>query len=231
MRTYRNEQFIKRRASIGRYVSLFGLAVLLGGLIVSFALPPEFIWLSFLSLIVGFLASQIGIYYGNRYARRDRPDEVLARALKGFDDRYSLYQYTSPASNVLVTPTACYVFAVKMQSGPISYQNGKWHHGIGWKRLFRAFTQEGLGNPITDAQIEAQALKRYLDKHLPGVEVPIQPVVAFGSPTAEVDAAESPVPAMPMKKLKDWLRRPGKSGELGATAREQLIQLLEPASN
>ena len=36
MRTYRNDTFIKRRANIGRYVSLFGLGVLVLGLIISF---------------------------------------------------------------------------------------------------------------------------------------------------------------------------------------------------
>ena len=70
----------------GRYVSLFGLGILLLGLIMSFT-SVDMIGLSFLCLIVGFISSQVGIYYANRYARVDRPDEVLARALKGFDDR------------------------------------------------------------------------------------------------------------------------------------------------
>jgi hypothetical protein len=228
MRTFRNERFIKKRASVGRYVSLFGLGVLVLGLIISFT-SPELIGLSFLSLILGFIASQVGIYYGNRYARADRPDEVLAKALKGFDDRYSLYQYSTPASNVLITPNNCYVFAVKMQSGPITYRNGKWRHDVGWKRFFRTFVQEGLGNPISDAQIEADALKRYLDKRLPDAKVPVEPVIIFGSPNADVDAGDSPIPAMHVKKLKDWLRGSGKSGDLSDSAHQQLIELFEPA--
>lgn len=227
MRIYRNDQFIKKRANIGRYVSLFGLGVLLIGLIISFT-SPQLILVSFLCLIAGFIASQVGIYYGNRYARIDRPDDILAKALKGFDDKYRLYQYTTPASNVLVTPTNCYVFAVKMQNGPVAYRNGKWKHDVGWKRFFRAFTQESLGNPLDEVQVEVNALRRYLDKHLPGVEIPLSPVIVFGSDKAEVDAAESPIPAMHAKKLKDWLRGPGKAGALKPDVRNQLIQLLEP---
>jgi hypothetical protein len=228
MRTFRNDKFIQKRANIGRYVSLFGLGVLVLGLLISFT-APQLISISFLTLIVGFIASQVGIYYGNRYARLDRPDEVLSKALKGFDDRYALYQYTTPAGNVLVTPNACYVFAIKMQAGPIAYRNGKWQHGIGWKRLFKAFAQEGLGNPSNDAQVEANTLKRYLDKHLPGVEVPLQPVILFGHANAEIDAGNSPVPAMHVKKLKDWLRGGGKGGALTSEAHDRLIELIEPA--
>jgi hypothetical protein len=229
MRIYRNDQFIKKRANLGRYVSLFGLGVLLIGLIVSFT-APQLILVSFLCLIAGFIASQVGIYYGNRYARVDRPDDVLAKALKGFDDKYRLYQYTSPAANVLVTPGNCYVFAVKMVGGSITYRGGKWKHDVGWKRFFRAFTQESLGNPIDEAQVEVNALRRYLNKRLPDVEIPLSPVIVFGADNAEVNAGESPVPALHAKKLKDWLRGPGKGGPLSAAAREQLIGVLEPAS-
>ena len=228
MRTFRNDKFIQKRANFGRYVSLFGLGVLVLGLLISFT-APELIGISFLTLIVGFIASQVGIYYGSRYARLDRPDEVLSKALKGFDDRYALYQYTTPAGNVLVTPNACYVFAIKMQSGPIAYQDGKWQHRIGWKRLFKAFAQEGLGNPVNDVELEATALKRYLAKHLPDVEVPLQPVIIFGHANAEIDAGNSPVPAMHVKKLKDWLRGGGKGGALTPKAHDQLIELIEPA--
>ena len=223
MRTFRNDKFIQKRANIGRYVSLFGLGVLVLGLIISFT-KPELIGVSFLTLLVGFIASQVGIYYGNRYARLDRPDE----ALKGFDDRYTLYQYSLPAGNVLVTPNACYVFAIKMQSGPIAYKDGKWQHGIGWKRLFKAFAQEGLGNPVNDVQLEVNSLKRHLDKHLPGVDIPLQPVIVFGHDAAIIDANESPVPAMHVKKLKDWLRGPGKGGTLTSDAHDQLVALAEP---
>ena len=228
MRIYRNDKYIKRRADVGKYVSLFGMGVLLLGLIISFT-SVELIGLSFLSLIVGFIASQIGIYYANRYGRADRPDEVLAKALKGFDDHYSLFQYATPAGNVLITPNNCYVFAIKMQGGPIKYRKGKWQHDVGVKRFFRAFAQEGLGNPLNEAQVEANALKRYLDKTLPNVEIPIQPVIVFGNEQADVDAGESPVPALHVKKLKDWLRGPGKAASLSETAHEQLLALFEPA--
>jgi hypothetical protein len=227
MRIIRNDKFIKQRASLGRYVSIAGLVVLVAGLLISFS-APELFYLSFLCLLVGFLCSQIGIYLANRYIRSDRPDEVLQKALKGFDDRYTLYQYTAPAGNVLLTPTNCLVFTVKLQAGSIDYRDGKWHHHTGGlKRFFGWMTQEGLGNPTRDAGTEANALQRYFAKKLPGVDVPIQPVVVFGSPDAEINAAGTPIPAVHIKKLKEWLRSSGKSGGLTTNTHDQLVALLE----
>ncbi len=245
MQVYRNDQFIQRRAKLGRYISFAGMGVLLVGLIIiltttkpttSAATPEESaafsesLLLSTLALIVGFVLSQVGLYYTNRFARSERPDQVLVKALKGFDNRYHLFQFTSPAGNVLVTPNACLAFTVKMQGKEIHYRNGKWKHSYGWRSFFLWMASDSLGNPTKEATAEAETLQRYLAKKLPGVEVPIQPVIVFGNPAAVVDAADSPVPAIHYKKLKDWLRGPGKSGDLSAEAREQLIGLLSPPS-
>src|SRR5512136_1149104 len=129
MQIYRNDQFIQRRAKLGRYANLGGMGILLVGLIINLSLRTamEGLWLSMLALIVGFALYQVGMNFTLRYGRPDRPDQVLVRALKGFDNRYYLFQFTSPAGNVLVTPNACLVFTVKMQGKSIQYRNGKWH--------------------------------------------------------------------------------------------------------
>ena len=232
MRIYRNDQFIQRRAKLGRYAFFAGAGVLLFGLVFSFtSTAPEVLAVSFFTLIIGFILTQVSVYYGGRYARAERPDEILAKALKGFDDRYTLFQYATPAGNVLIAPNACYTFAIKMQSGTIEYINGKWKHRVGgMKRFFLVFNQDSLGNPVRDAELEASALHRYLIKQLPDVEVPIQPVIIFGDEKAEIEANESPVPAVHAKKLKDWLRGPGKSGTLSPAAHDQLIKLFEPTT-
>lgn len=228
MQVYRNEKYIISRAKLGRYASFAGMGVLLVGLIITWTGGPDSLGLSFLALIGGFVLSQVGLYYANRFARPERPDLTLAKALKGFDDRYTLFQYTSPAANVLVTPSTCLVFAVKMQGGSIRYQNGKWKHSQGVRGFFLWLANDSLGNPVREAETEANTLQRYLAKKLPGVEIPVQPVIVFGNPGAEVDASGSPLPAVHYKKLKDWLRGPGKGGTLGAEAHEQLVELLSP---
>jgi hypothetical protein len=230
MQVYRNDQFIQRRAKIGRYANLGGMGILLVGLIINLTRQFEGLLLSMLALIVGFILYQIGMYYTLRFGRPDRPDQILMKALKGFDNRYYLFQFTSPAGNVLVTPSACLAFTIKMQGKSIRYRDGKWKHVTGWQRFFLWLASDSLGNPSREAVGEADALLRYVAKKLPGVEVPVQPVIVFGNATAEVDAGECPIPALHYKKLKDWLRGPGKSGTLKPEAHDQLIGLLSPPS-
>jgi hypothetical protein len=106
-------------------VSLAGLGVLLAGMLISF-FRPQLIQISFICLLIGFVFSQIGIYYGNRFVRPDRPDEVLTRSLKGLDDRWTLFHYQLPTPHVLLGPDACYVLSVQQQSGQVSAQGNKW---------------------------------------------------------------------------------------------------------
>lgn len=228
MQIYRNDIYIQRRAKLGRYASLTGMGVLLLGLIVNLSMQVEGLFLSMLALIVGFVLYQVGMHYTLRFARPERPDQILPKALKGFDDRYQLFQFTSPAGNVLVTPNACWVFTLKMQGKGIQYRDGKWKHLAGWQSFFLWLASDGLGNPSKEATLEADQLARYVAKKLPGVEIPIQPVIVFGNPAAEVDAGDCPIPAVHYKKLKDRLRGPGKSGKISPEAYTQLIELLSP---
>ena len=196
MQIYRNDQFIQRRAKLGRYANLGGMGILLFGLIVNVSMRTEGLLLSMLALIVGFALYQVGMYFTLRYGRPDRPDQVLVKALKGFDNRYYLFQFTGPAGNVLVTPNACLAFAIKMQGKSIQYRNGKWKHSAGWQGFFLWLAGDSLGNPSREAEGEADTLRRFLAKNLPGVEVPIQPLVVFGNASAEVEAGDCPIPAL-----------------------------------
>ena len=88
MNINRNDTLIKRNARIGQVTMFVALAVLAGGMFVSFQYPEQANW-SFLALLLGFLLSQVGIYFSNRYSRKPRPDELIDQALKGMDKKYA----------------------------------------------------------------------------------------------------------------------------------------------
>jgi hypothetical protein len=226
VKVVRNDRYIQTRSKIGRYASLGGLAVLAGGLLTSFLgqQRPELITLSFVCLLIGFVLSQVGIYYGNRFVRPDRPDEALTKALKGLDDRFILYHYQLPTPHVLLAPEACYVFAVYTQSGRVAARGDRWRQSLGWRWLFAWLGQEGLGNPTKAAEFEAESLRRYLAKKLPDVDVPLTPVIVFSHPTVELDVADTSVPVVHVKKLKDWLRSAKNQG-LTSGVRAELVKL------
>ena len=230
VKVIRNEPYIQKRSKIGRYVSLAGLGVLLAGMLISF-FRPQLIQLSFICLLIGFVFSQIGIYYGNRFVRPDRPDEVLTRSLKGLDDRWTLFHYQLPTPHVLLGPDACYVLSVQQQSGQVSAQGNKWKQSLGWRRILAWMAQESIGNPTQTAQIEVESLERHLHKKLPDVEVPLTPVVVFSNPTVELNVSDTPVAVVHAKQLKEWLRGAGKGKGLPSGTRTELLKLFGDGSS
>jgi hypothetical protein len=228
MKTYINAGYVKRRASIGKWASLLGLAVLAGGFILSLR-DPRFFIVSFATLILGFLLSNVGIYYANRYARPDRPDAVLAQTLKGFDKRYALYQFLLPVSHVLREPGGLTIFALKPQEGEVVFEDGKWHHRQGWGRLLRWVGQEGLGKPDLEIEHDVQTIQDWLQKQGGDLEVPVRGVVVFTNPKAQLRLEDPPVDAMSSKQLKGWLRKAGKLPPLPKEEQDRLVELLDQA--
>jgi len=229
MRIHLNEKMIARRAKIGRYASLIGLAVLLIGMIITFR-GPQYVWVSFACLMIGLIASQVGSYHLRRWGRSPRPDEVLTRSLKGLDKRYHFYGWLLPADYVLLGPAGLFVFVIKDQTGQVEYRNGRWRQPFKWSRLLTIFAQEGLGDPEGEAKAQAARMERFLAKHLLEEEaaaINIQGVVVFISDVQLQLEDEPGVPVMPVKKLKEYIRRRGKGEKLSGELREKLVRLLE----
>ncbi len=225
MRLITNEKLIKRNATLGKYTVIGGLAILVGGLIVSFSKQndPDWQLVPFYTLLVGFLLSNVGTYYFNRYVREPRADQALEAALKGSDDRYYFYNYRLPASHVLVCPAGIYVLVPKFQAGKVEWDGKRWkHHGAS---LFRSiFGQEGLGNPNSEVASEIATLSKFLAKKVGGELTPVQGIIVFYSPQAQVEAKNAPIPAMHVKQLKEYLRKLPKGPSLN---NQQITKLNE----
>ncbi|MEJ5225465.1 MAG: hypothetical protein WHV44_13495, partial [Anaerolineales bacterium] len=103
-----NEKTVKRNAAIGRYTTLAAMLILIGGVYVSVAMPEQFS-LSLVALLLGFILSQVGIFFGSRWSRRPRVDEAITAALKGLSREFTLYHYTTPVSHLLVGPAGVWV--------------------------------------------------------------------------------------------------------------------------
>jgi len=230
MRIIRNERHIRVSSFVGRYATLTGLLALLAGLIISFVKPG---WLTsmLLSVTLGLILSIVGGFFADRYASPLAHHEALSKALKGLDDNYVLLQYVLPASHVLVEPGGCTAFVVKAQGGQATCdKDGRWKHRQRGK-FFRQFAgQEGLGLPHLDAAYQVRKLERWLERHLPDVEVPMRAAIVFVNPDVTLDADNSPVPAFYGKKVKAWLRGPGKLKPLPDAMYRQLEEAIGASS-
>lgn len=212
-----NEKLVKRNARIAQISMLAGLIVLIGGMIISFRNPEQFS-LSLLALVIGFALSQVGIYFGNRWGRRPRPDEVLNQALKGLDGRYSLYHYLTPTAHLLVGPAGVWVLFPRNQRGTITYEKGRWRQRGGGLVMsyLKFFAQEGLGRPDLEFQNDFYRLEQYFKKLLGEENLPvIHGALVFTNDKAVIDIPEDseqpPVPTLPVGKLKEYLRKFAKS--------------------
>lgn len=225
-----NENLINRNARIGRYAGLLGLIILAGGAYISFT-KPDLIGLAWAALFLGFATAQIGIFYGNRFGRQPRPYDLISRELKGLEGTYALYHFVTPASHLLVGPAGVWAIFPFYQRGSISYEKGRWRQKGGGLTLayLKIFAQEGLGNPDVQVQSELERLNRYLVKKLGEEEVPaVQPVLVFTNDQATIaDVEDAPYQAIPLKKLKDLVRKTAKSDAFSVSKAKAIQDAIE----
>jgi len=224
MKIIKNEKLIERNGKIGQWTSLAALGVLGLGMYISFAKPELFIY-SVICLLVGFIMTQVGMYMGSRWGRSPRPDEQLDSGLKGLHSEFNMYHYSSPVSHLLVGPSGVWVILPYHQRGSISFEKNRWKmKGGGFLQAYmRIFGQENLGRPDLDAENEARTLHKFFAKQMDESKIPeIKPVLVFTTDEVELDAGESPIAAMKLKQLKEFMRQGGKNRMLNS---EQVAEI------
>jgi hypothetical protein len=227
MRIIRNERRIHILSLIGQYAPMGGMLTLAAGLLISFV-RPQWVAPMLASIMLGYSLSVVGGFFADRYVGKLAHHDALAAALKGLDDNYLLLQYVLPASHVLVEPGGCTVFVVKIQGGEVTCrENGRWKHRQRGK-LFRQFAgQEPVGSPHLEAERQVRKTEHWLTKHLPDIEVPVRAAIVFVNPEVTLDADDSPTPTFYGKKVKNWLRGPGKRKRLPDDVRRRLAEALD----
>jgi hypothetical protein len=207
MEVFRDENKIRINRQIGRWATVAGLIVLIGGLVVSIR-SPQMVWISMASLVVGFFASAIGVFYANHWTRSPRADEVLDNALKGISNHYHIYHYLLPVQHVLIGPAGVFTFRTYSHEGPITYDGKKWKQKFKLMRVLGFSGQEALADPVRDAAYDAQRFRRWLAKRMPEDQIPeITPFIVFVRDDVELDVVETEVPVLHYKRLKRAIRQ------------------------
>ncbi len=224
MKIITNTKLIERNNKAGRILTLAAIAVLGGGFFISISKPELALW-SYVALLIGYIVSQLGIYFVNRWGNSPRPDETIVKALKGLPGDYTLYNYMIPVPHVLVGPAGIWILEAFHQRGEITYndQKNRWkqsHVNI----LLKIFSQEGLGNPEKIVKSHQRDLENILGKIFGEDHPPVHSVLVFTESKTVVDAQNAPIPTLSIDKLKDFFRRAPKENSFSA---EQIKQLKE----
>jgi hypothetical protein len=222
MRVIKNETLIRRNGRIGQWTSLGALGVLGLGMYLSFQRPDLFAY-SIGALIVGFTMTQVGMYFSNRWGRSPRPDELLDAGLKGLPGDTTLYHYATPVPHLLVGPMGVWILLPYHQRGKLTFRKNRWRMtGGGFMQGYMTiFGQEGIGRPDLEATNQSQALAKRLVGELEEASIPpINVVMVLTGDKAELDVSGAPLPAVHVKKLKDFMRQKSK----GAVPRPEFIR-------
>jgi hypothetical protein len=206
MEAFVNQRKVKVNTQIGRWTSLAGLVILIGGLVASIV-RPSLAWASMLSLLLGFLASVVGAYYLNHWTRTPRADQLLDQALKGISNQYHMYHYLLPVRHVMLGPTGLYLFRAYLHEGPVTYDGRKWKQKMSVGRLLGFSGQDALADPVRDALLDRKRFRQWLAARLPEEDIPeIYSFIVFVREGVELDLAETPVPVVEGRQLKSAVR-------------------------
>ncbi len=227
MRVNTNDKLIDRQGKIARYATFGGLAILVASLITSFTgnFP---ITVAYALLFLGFSLAYVGALLANKWIKEPRADHALAKALKGFDNKYHLYNYLLPAAHVFLTPSGLLIFRVKSNDGKITCLNDRWSSPFRWSRLFGGMGQDPLGNPAVDLSNDIAKMKKLLADKVEGAAmVPVDGYVVFSDPRAELYIDNCSAPIVRVQDLKDTLRKTKR----GPVLQQQLLDDLDRALN
>jgi hypothetical protein len=219
MRVITNTDIIENRSNWGKRISPIAMFTLFTAFLLnlySVFKPdrPEFIQYTFILLMVGLVLAMISSNLVNRWVREPRADQVLSN-------------YTISPPHILLTPSRLYVIIVKRQTGQISVKGDRFSRKFVWGRLFRFFTEEGLGAPVIEARSDINKLHKFLAKNLADEEAPeIKPLVVFVNKDVELSLNEPVIPVMRSNELKTYLREHDKQRAISTSLRTTLTEII-----
>lgn len=231
MKVRTDEALIASRQRFGRWAAFAGLAILIGGLVVSFrSETPAMVGVTYGALVVGMFLSSIGIYLADKWVQEPRSDQALENTLRGFDDKYTLYNYVLPAEHVLLTPYGLVVFVVKRQGDTVRYVDDSWKHEQGLFKRVQGLSRERLGDPIRQMETDIEQMNNLIDSALPAeaADIAVEGAVVFTHPDVNLETSGAPVDVMHVKKLQNYVRRVDKrQRRLKEEVRQELESVLD----
>lgn len=263
MKVYRDLTRIQKKEKLGRRFSMIGLGILFVGLLASFIptwYPPNVpgqtqlirffqqYWttISFVALPMGFIFASLGSYHINRFARRrwpgvkqlQRPDQLMEKALKGMDDKYSYFSWSLPANYLLVGPCGLLLFAVRSDRSKVTINGDKWREPFSIGRIFTIFAREGLGNPRVEIDDQTRKIQKLLseatDEESSGhdfSQVPVNGAAIFLNQATVIEAENPSIPALRPDQVKPFVRQMAKEVRLQTSLLRALTRYLEAQSD
>lgn len=165
-------------------------------------------------MIVGVLTSSLSNYLTSRYGRSPRPDELLDKALKGLDDKYTIYHYQLSIPHLLVSPSALYSLIPTFVDGKIVFDEKKntWVRK-GGSFLNRFLAREAFSRPDRELEAHRRDIVKFLKSKGIEREFSLQGIVVILSKNTQVEGQteSNEITVLPIEKMKEKIRRAAKT--------------------
>jgi hypothetical protein len=203
-----NPVLVGRSRRLGKGLNIAGLIVALVSAVLVFTHPETDLLSMYGLLLVAFLLWMVSNYFTNRFNRIPPAEEAVDGLLKGLNDSYTSIHYRLKHDHALFTPNGIIAVVPRYEHGEIQWTDNKSWRQSGVSRLRKLFSSEAVGNPVEDGRFAAEQLAGSLQKIIKSETAPeVRPVVVFVHSGTMVDAANSPVPALPASKFKEYIRK------------------------
>jgi len=233
MKLVRNDKHINRNRLIGKLLTFTSLGVLGLGLYFAFQKEGAMILYSYICLIVGFLLTQIGLNFVNRYGRSPRYDEIFGTAFEKLRHEYTYYVYSTPLPMLLMGPCRIWMPIPVNATGELSYQDGKWGHKTR-NRIQKMMGQDTVGKPDKEVAEASAMLSKFLtEKGIPADMHPeLKPImVVYLKETQLGDTSTAPYPVVELEDLKRYIRRVDREACTDPISSELAVKLQEALAN
>jgi len=205
-----NNKLIERNKKVAQITLFASLALLSIGFIWTMRnSEPSKSLIGYLILIPAYLLVQISIFMANRWGKSPRPDEIVVQALKGLDDRYTIYNFTTGVPHLLVGPNGVWIINPYHHKGKISYnpEKNQYLQKDGPNFIAKYFAQDGLPNITREAYSLKRDLIKYFDKNL--IQIDEEPLVVNLFYADDIILLTSHAPEINIKsgKLKVFIRK------------------------
>lgn len=228
MRIFTNHTLIRRNHNLGRALVFIGLGTLAVGFVLSFT-NPEAVLVVMAAALVGTLVSQAGITFLNRWGRNPRTDEMIDAAMKGLDNRFSVFHFSLGADHLVTGTAGTYAINARTEEGDILYEGESFYQVRPRSGLLRRGGRSELRSLESDAAKQAESAKAALLSNLdPPEEIAVVPMTVFLSDSVNVrtDPEVNGQIVLHRSKLKDWLRHASGGTRLNKTKVKQLADTL-----
>ena len=226
-------KFIARNKKIAQYTLYLSLALLAFGFIWSIRnTDPEKTLIGWAILLPSYFLVQLSIYMANKWGKSPRPDEIVTQSLKGLNDDYTLYNFTTAVQHLLVGPQGIWVLNPYHQKGEISFdpQKSSYRQKGGAGFIGKFFGQEGLPKIAREAENLQKDIELYFAKQQ--LQLPVKPEVInlFISEEVEITSSNFPQKCIRADKLKSIIRNESKTHLLSPQIISEIKSKLPPAS-